>query len=62
MLFRKNEVKHECENIPVGELVIGVEKPKTRLVDSIKFGFGFYIGFNLARTLKYLILATTGKK
>lgn len=28
---------------------------KDKIIDSIKFGFGFYIGFNAARIIKKLI-------
>lgn len=30
---------------------------KKELMDSIKFGFGFYIGFNTARLIKRIIKA-----
>lgn len=38
------------------------DEPKIHLSDCIKFGFGFYIGFNTARTLKYLIVSLNSKK
>lgn len=38
------------------------DEPKLRLSDCIKFGFGFYIGFNAARTLKHLIIALNTRK
>ena len=28
---------------------------RKEFIDSIKFGFGFYIGFNIARTIKKII-------
>lgn len=28
---------------------------KEKLLDSIRFGFGFYIGFNLARKIRKMI-------
>lgn len=36
--------------------------PRMSLSSSVKLGFGFYIGWNLARTLKYTILAKAVKK
>lgn len=35
---------------------------KYGLVDYIKLGFGFYIGFNLGRVLKRVIIATNVSK
>ena len=43
-------------------IVVVNKKPKTRLVDSIKFGAGFYIGFKLARTAKYALIKIATKK
>ena len=62
MAMKTKVDKNEHENMSVGEVFIGVGSPKTRLIDHIKFGFGFYIGFTAARTLKYLLLGKVNKK
>lgn len=41
---------------------IGKTEKKRPVVDAIKFGFGFYIGFNLGRMLKRIIIATNVSK
>ena len=33
-------------------IVVDNKKAKTKMIDYIKFGVGFYIGFKLARTAK----------
>lgn len=38
------------------------EKAKVKLGDCVKFGFGFYIGFKLARKLKNVIVEKYAKK
>lgn len=34
----------------------GCKKMKISLADCIKLGFGFYIGYNIARALKYSLI------
>lgn len=41
---------------------IGKEPKKKTFVEAVKFGFGFYIGFNLGRMLKRVIIATNVSK
>ena len=43
-------------------IVIENKKSRSRLLDSIKFGAGFYIGFKLARTVKHIIVNAISKK
>lgn len=45
------EQKQEETNQAI--IVIANKKEGTKLIDCIKFGVGFYIGFKLARTVKY---------
>ena len=37
------------------------EVKETSLFDYIKFGFGFYVGYNMARTLKHFIVKKINK-
>ena len=43
-------------------IVIENKKSRSRLLDSIKFGAGFYIGFKLARTIKHIVVNAISKK
>lgn len=43
-------------------VVVIHQKSKVTLSDGIRLGFGFYIGFKLARKLKYAILAAKAAK
>ena len=43
-------------------IVFEHRKSKSRFLDSIKFGAGFYIGFKLARTAKYALIKIATKK
>ena len=43
-------------------IVVNNYTKDSKIIDGIKFGIGFYIGFKLARTLKYFIMAKITKK
>ena len=43
-------------------VAIGKEPKKKTFVEAVKFGFGFYIGFNCGRMLKRLIIVTNVSK
>lgn len=43
-------------------VLVCVEQKQSSVKDCIRFGFGLYLGWNLARTLKHLLLAKTVKK
>ena len=41
---------------------VGKEKKKKTFVEAVKFGAGFYAGFNLARMIKRLFIITNISK
>ena len=43
-------------------IVCANNTPKSTLRDYVSLGFGMYIGWNLARGLKYMLLSTKIKK
>ena len=47
---------------PTHTVFVGKESKKNQFVEAVKFGFGFYIGFNLGRMLKRVIIATNVSK
>lgn len=58
MMFGEESKKEE----PAKEVFVmcmkGDEKVKARFVDYVKMGFGFYVGYNIARALKRAIIIT----
>lgn len=44
------------------KIVINNYTRESKIFDYIKLGFGFYIGFTAARTLKHLLIAKVTKK
>jgi hypothetical protein len=49
--------KHEEHVVCVGK-----EKKKNIFVEAVKFGAGFYVGFNMARVIKRLFIITNISK
>ena len=41
---------------------VGKENKKKTFVEAVKFGVGFYVGFNLARMAKRLFIITSVSK
>lgn len=52
------QVKKREENI----VYVGKEKKQHVFLDAIKFGFGFYIGFNMGRMIKRAFIITNISK
>lgn len=47
---------------PTHTVFVGKESKKNQFVEAVKFGFGFYIGFNFGRMIKRFIIATNISK
>ena len=47
---------------PTDHVIVINHKSKIRISDGIRLGFGFYIGFKLARKFKYAMLAANAAK
>lgn len=58
----KPEEKQESTKEVMVVVMKGEDKVKTKFVDYVKLGLGFYIGFNLGRVLKRSIIITNISK
>ena len=43
---------------PTHTVFVGKETKKNQFVEAVKFGLGFYVGFNLGRVIKRTIILT----
>ena len=60
----RKEIKEQQNETPNTYIFITkteTKKNKMSLSDCVKFGFGFYVGFKLARRLKYAIIKKLNK-
>ena len=55
------EVQNETPNTYIFITKTEVNKNHMSLSDCVRFGFGFYVGFKLARSLKYAIIKKLSK-
>lgn len=50
------------KKVEPGVVYVGKENKKHTFVEAVKFGVGFYIGFNAARMIKRLFIITNVAK
>ena len=60
--LRYEDCYENCRKDEEPKVVINNYAKEYKMSDYIKLGFGFYVGFNMARILKYLIIAKAAIK